>query len=89
MSREECPSCGSKMQGEPIPQEAIDNGYYAPGVTHYSRCMGYEERGVYDGVLIWGCPDCGHLWPRFERRANPHLYFKAQEVIARWKETPK
>jgi hypothetical protein len=27
--------------------------------------VGYEVRGVYDGVLYWLCPICGHAWPRF------------------------
>lgn len=34
-------------------------------VTHFSRVMGHEVRGVYDGVLYWSCPDCGRAWPRF------------------------
>ena len=33
--------------------------------THFSRVMGHEVRGVYDGVLFWSCPDCGHAWPRW------------------------
>lgn len=77
----ECPNCGSKMQGEPIPQEYLDRGGYGTK-THYSRCMGYEVRGVYDGVLIWSCPDCGHLWPRF---GEGNLHSKALEVIEAWK----
>lgn len=81
MSREECPSCGSKMQGEPIPE---DKQAWYGGKTHFSRCMGYEERGVYDGVLIWLCPDCGYAWPRFPE--GGYLYDKALEIIARWKE---
>jgi len=27
--------------------------------------LGYEVLGVYDGVLYWVCPHCGHAWPRF------------------------
>lgn len=80
--REECPACGSKMQGEPIPQEVRDRGGYGD-LTHYSRCMGYDIRGVYDGVLIWGCPDCGHLWPRFPE--SDRLHTRALQVIAEWK----
>lgn len=33
--------------------------------THFRREMGHEVRGVYDGVLFWSCPDCGHAWPRW------------------------
>lgn len=83
----ECPGCGSKMQGEPIPQESIDKGYYGEGVTHYSRCIGYQAQGVYDGVLIWMCPDCGHCWPRFQPDDNgwSRLHDKAVEIIEAWK----
>lgn len=26
--------------------------------------MGYEVRGVYDGVLFWACHKCGNAWAR-------------------------
>ena len=29
------------------------------------RIIGHVVRGVYDGVLVWSCADCGHVWPRF------------------------
>lgn len=59
---DECPICFSDLTGEPIPQEYLS--FYG-GKTHYSRMIGEEVRGVYDGVLIWHCPDCGGMWPRF------------------------
>lgn len=31
----------------------------------YSRLIGIERRGVYDGVVEWMCPDCGARWDRF------------------------
>jgi len=81
---EPCLACGSNMQGDPIPQEYIDAGYYAPGATHYSRKMGYDFPGVYDGVLIWGCPDCGHCWPRFSQDTNVRLHDEALRIIHDW-----
>jgi hypothetical protein len=30
----------------------------------YSRVIGVEIRGVYDGILYWECPDCGFAWAR-------------------------
>lgn len=54
-------------------------GDLAPEDRFYSRQMGYEIRGVYDGVLFWGCPDCGHLWSRWE--SIPDLHAKALEEI--------
>lgn len=60
-----CPHCETSLQGDPIPQEYVDAGYYPPEVTHYDRTIGVEVRGVYDGVLYWACPDCGHGWPRW------------------------
>lgn len=64
-----CPLCASDGQGEPIPQEYIDKGYYAPNVTHYSRFIGveygYGHPQHYDGVSEWRCPTCGCRWGRF------------------------
>ena len=33
--------------------------------TLQGRAIGVEVQGVYDGVLYWACPDCGHAWPRW------------------------
>lgn len=59
---ETCPGCGSSMQAEPIPEEHRHN--YG-GKTHFSRVIGVEIPGVYDGVLYWLCPACSHRWHRF------------------------
>ena len=59
-----CPSCGSSLQGPPIPVEYRSAGWYGTQ-THFSRAIGIEYPGVYDGVLVWLCPDCEHRWPRF------------------------
>lgn len=48
------------MQGEPIASD-VQHMY---GATHFSRVIGHEVRGVYDGTLFWSCPDCGKAWPR-------------------------
>lgn len=60
-----CPNCNSNLQGNPIPQEYIDQGMYESGATHYSKLIGMEIPEVYDGVLCWLCPDCNFMWPRF------------------------
>jgi hypothetical protein len=39
--------------------------YYEPGVTHYSKLIGVEVRGIYDGVAYWHCPLCDIVWHRF------------------------
>lgn len=56
---------------------------YGGDNTHFSRLIGVEISGVYDGVLFWQCPDCGgrwHRWPegstlraRAELHVNPPL----------------
>jgi hypothetical protein len=67
--KDTCPnSCD--LQGAPIPQEYIEQGLYGEGVTHYSRKIGVEVRGLYDCVLFWKCPDCEvawHRWPEGSR----------------------
>jgi hypothetical protein len=30
----------------------------------YSRILGVEIRGRYDGVSYWECPECGSQWNR-------------------------
>jgi len=61
-----CPSCKSSLQGSPIPEEHRLAGLYGDDPpTHYSRKVGIEYPGIYDGVLVWSCPDCGYKWPRF------------------------
>lgn len=47
-------------------------------VTHFSRKIGCEVRGVYDGVLYWQCPDCHGTWHRWtdsemRRKAEPYI----------------
>lgn len=74
-----CPHCKADMTGEPIPKEYLDAGYYSSGSTHYSRTIGVEVRGVYDGVLLWQCPDCGKRWHRFG--PDHHLYLVATAYL--------
>jgi hypothetical protein len=57
-----CPACDADLQGEEIPQ--ADRHYFGDA-THFQRRIGVEVSGVYDGVLFWKCPDCGHAWHRW------------------------
>lgn len=66
-----CPHCNANLQGSPIPQASIDAGYYGDD-THFSNVIGIEIRGVYDGVLFWGCPRCGGRWHRWEEGTRQH-----------------
>jgi len=81
MNKNFCPN-GCDLRAEPIPQEYIDAGHYGNS-THYSRLMGIEIPGVYDGVLIWNCPDCGLCWPAISAQWG-YRYDKAIELIAEW-----
>ena len=81
MAIDTCPACKSDLRGGKIPQEYIDQGYYPLSVTHYSRLLGIEVPGEYDGVLIWNCPDCGHYWPRFD---SGYKHTHALEIIGGW-----
>lgn len=41
--------------------------------------VGVEIPGVYDGILYWGCLQCGHAWQRWpvehylHKRAAPYI----------------
>lgn len=63
-----CRHCGASLKGAAKP-----NGGF------YSRCIGVEVPGVYDGVLFWQCPDCGHRWNRWP--ANHYLHTFAERYI--------
>lgn len=58
-----CPDCNADLQGDPIPQEYIDEGCYGEGVTHFSRIIGIYSVEQ-DRTIAWACPDCGHEWDR-------------------------
>lgn len=79
-----CPHCGASLQGDAIPQEYIDKGFYAPETTHYSRRIGVNIQGVYDGTLYHACPDCGKVWPRF---LEGHLGSLSAEYVGRHNDT--
>lgn len=49
-------------------------------VTHFSRKIGVEVPGVYDGVLYWQCPDCGWRWHRWTNM--PSMMAKAEPYVS-------
>ena len=57
-----CPHCNSDLRGEPIPEK--DREFFGDK-THFSRKIGIEIMGGYDGVQYWKCPDCKVEWDRF------------------------
>ena len=53
-----CPKCGADWRSDPIPAEYIEQGFYAPTSTHYSRRIAVYDREL-DRTVEWLCPDCG------------------------------
>lgn len=41
--------------------------HYGDVNARFSRVIGVEYRGLYDGVWEWRCPDCAATWPRFAK----------------------
>lgn len=96
-----CPGCGASDVGGPIPSDIIHHYVpFEHGKTNeqaleylkgkewptWGRFMGIEVQGVYDGVLIWKCQDCEHMWPRF-LGGDPYwerLHNKAKDIIKEW-----
>lgn len=63
-----CPHCRVSLQGQAIPREYLEKGYYGKWdgkPQYYSRKIGIEVMGAYDGTLYYLCPDCGGRWHRF------------------------
>jgi hypothetical protein len=44
-------------------------GWTPESPKNFSRLIGIEERGVYDGVCKWRCPDCNAEWNRFSKES--------------------
>lgn len=82
-----CPKCQSDLDGAEIPEEDL-HLYVAPGEDisraprTYSRKIGIEERDIYDGILVWLCPDCRYMWPRFD--APDWRHNAAVTLIREW-----
>lgn len=82
VTQEVCPN-GCDLRGVEIPEEYLREGYYGPWEgekRYYSRMIGYEIQGLYDGVAFWMCPDCGIRWHRF-----PETWDIRKKVEAYWK----
>lgn len=76
-----CPECGSSWDAGSIfdtlrrdphyvgktdkELRAYIQECYGDDTKHFSRLIGIEYRGKYDGVWEWQCPDCKKTWPRF------------------------
>jgi hypothetical protein len=43
-------------------------GWTPENPTRFSRLIGVEVRGGYDGVSKWRCPECSAEWDRFSGR---------------------
>ena len=81
-----CPACGVSWDAGPIfdklrPQDwcahmsddelqAYITKSYGTGPKHFSRLIGVEIQGLYDGVIMWQCPDCKTRWDRFKDRPS-------------------
>lgn len=68
-----CPN-GCDLHGPSIPKESRQ--HYSKDATHFSRMIGVEIPGLYDGVCYWMCPDCGERWHRF---ADGRVYDAVQK----------
>ena len=58
-----CPKCNADWDAGPIPEK--DREYYSPPYR-FSRLIGLEFPGKYDGVWEYACPDCDARFPRFK-----------------------
>lgn len=53
---------------EKILEAASHYGWSKENPKHFTRLIGIEILGQYDGVSIWRCPDCGSEWDRFTNK---------------------
>ena len=57
-----CPECQSDWRGSPIPEE--NKHHYGTNSGYFSRLIGVEIYGGYDGTDHWRCPDCASTFRR-------------------------
>lgn len=57
-----CPVCKADWRGPEIPEKY--RHCYASSDGYFSRLIGVEIRGKYDGVDHWKCPDCSSTFKR-------------------------
>lgn len=83
-SLKNCPECGAnwdngdifdvlqkKHLNEPIEKVkewASHYGWSEDNKVHFSKVIGLEIPGKYDGVSYWKCPECQMLWDRFTEK---------------------
>ncbi len=48
-------------------------GWTKQNPKKFQKQIGIEIPGVYDGVIVWQCPDCGHKWKRFDWVSDKYL----------------
>jgi len=79
-----CPECGSSWDAGAVFDNLRKQPHYVGKTddelrahiaesygdenARFSRLIGVEIRGYYDGVCKWKCPDCNKEWDRFARR---------------------
>lgn len=51
-----CPECNADWRSSPIPEHY--KHHYGENSGYYSRLIGVEIHGGYDGTDHWKCPDC-------------------------------
>lgn len=68
---EQCPTCYHDLRASIIPDTNPPE--------YYSRIIGVEIRGVYDGTLFWECPFCESRFHRF--RQGTDLWRKAEPYV--------
>ena len=82
-----CPKCGAdwddgdiyeyfrKTNPDQSEEEALKSakmfGWSNENRERFSRLIGVEISGNYDGVSYWQCPDCGTTWNRFTNKEEP------------------
>lgn len=89
-----CPRCLTSWDGGPIP-EAVRQHYSPP--YRWSKLVGVEIPGVYDGVHHWKCFSCQTTFPRWieDAEGKPvHRMFRDEKhleiaPVFQWKDQNK
>jgi len=73
-----CPACHASFDGGSIPEG--QRGDYSPP-HKWDRKIHVQLRDVWDGTLVFACPDCGFMWHRFSGEVVTRLHLVTREGV--------
>lgn len=72
-----CPYCAKTLAGEPIPESQRWRYSFA---TNLNIAIGHRSPSL-DMVVVWQCPYCGEIWPRFPKSESVLIRSETARIL--------